>query len=215
MAGARACAAELSSQSLRCKAIARDNRLGPPSNSQRAVAVAAGPGEHLLYLSSDNAGRRLLGKTQCLYSRESAQLRQSVRPQPRIDRPHTNAISIYDCKIATPTKRTAAPFILHYTEDGTAWNGKNSVAADDFLSLAPPPPAPPPRTSRLSAGAWVGQLAGQLGSLVAGQRRAANRAVGTVATWLVAYVAHTQELLWGVRGLILAERPRGEGRLRV
>ena len=64
-------------------------------------------------------------------------------------------------------------------------------------------------------GAWVGQLAGQLGSLVAGQRRAANRAVGTVATWLVAYVAHTQQLLWGVRGLILAERPRGEGRLRV
>ena len=55
------------------------------------------------------------------------------------------------------------------------------------------------QTSR--PGAWVGQLAGQLGSLVAGQRWAANRAVGTVATWLVAYVAHTQELLWGVRGL--------------
>ena len=61
----------------------------------------------------------------------------------------------------------------------------------------------------------MGQLAGQLGSQLAGQRRAANRAVGTVATWLVAYVAHTQQLLWGVRGLILAERPRGEGRLRV
>ena len=59
----------------------------------------------------------------------------------------------------------------------------------------------------------MGQLAGQLGSLVAGQRRAANHAVGTVATWLVAYVAHTQQLLCGVRGLILAERLRGEGRL--
>ena len=64
-------------------------------------------------------------------------------------------------------------------------------------------------------GAWVGQLAGQLGSLVAGQRRAANRVAGTVATWLADYVAHTQQLWWGVRGLILAERPRGEGRLRV
>ena len=59
----------------------------------------------------------------------------------------------------------------------------------------------------------MGQLAGQLGSLVAGQRRAANRAVGTVATWLVAYVAHTQQLLCGVRGLILAERLRGEDRV--
>ena len=39
------------------------------------------------------------------------------------------------------------------------------------------------------------QLAGQLGSQLAGQRRAANRAVGTVATWLAAYVAHTQQLL--------------------
>ena len=53
---------------------------------------------------------------------------------------------------AQPAVRTAAgrrrrTFILRYTEDGTAWNGKNSVAADDFLSLAPPPAW----TSRLSA----------------------------------------------------------------
>ena len=65
-------------------------------------------------------------------------------------------------------------------------------------------------------GRGVGGAAGRAaGQPVGGQRRAANRAVGTVATWLVAYVAHTQQLLWGVRGLILAERPRGEGRLRV
>ena len=52
----------------------------------------------------------------------------------------------------------------------------------------------------------MGQLAGQLGSQVAGQRRAANRAaVGTVATWLAAYVAHTQELWWGVRGVVIPE----------
>ena len=40
----------------------------------------------------------------------------------------------------------------------------------------------PPSHRDPRSGAWVGQLAGQLGSLVAGQRRAANRAVGTVAT---------------------------------
>ena len=47
----------------------------------------------------------------------------------------------------TAAGRRRRTFILRYTEDGTAWNGKNSVAADDFLSLAPPPPW----TSRLSA----------------------------------------------------------------
>ena len=47
----------------------------------------------------------------------------------------------------TAAGRRRRTFILRYTEDGTAWNGKNSVAADDFLSLAPPPSW----TSRLSA----------------------------------------------------------------
>ena len=36
----------------------------------------------------------------------------------------------------------------------------------------------------LGAGASVGQLAGQLGSGMAGQRRATDRAVGIAATWL-------------------------------